>query len=120
MFVKVFTGGINNNHFHVILKIHVLVFSFNYEYSRSRFRCQVVVAKYLWRKPLMPYTNLNNIIEDIEHEINELIMSTIALIDYFCPFCHKESVHRMFHENPDGSYDDVGLKCKNCGASVWS
>jgi hypothetical protein len=62
----------------------------------------------------MSYGILDNIIEDLENLMEHLIEAAEALLDYLCPFCHGQHVHRLFRENPDGSYDEVGLKCVKC------
>ena len=54
------------------------------------------------------------IIDFIEDFVECLIMAEEVLAHYFCPYCRKESVHRLFRENPDGAYDEVGLQCHNC------
>jgi ribosomal protein L37AE/L43A len=54
------------------------------------------------------------LVDFIEDLIEELIMAAEVLIDYLCPFCRRKTVHRLFRENPDGAYDEVGLRCSHC------
>lgn len=53
-------------------------------------------------------------IDLIEELLEDMILALEALKDILCPHCHTQTVHRVFRDNPDGSYDDVGLKCKKC------
>ncbi len=53
-------------------------------------------------------------IDLIEELLEELIIALEVLKDILCPICHQQTVHRVFRENPDGSYDEVGLHCKKC------
>jgi hypothetical protein len=50
----------------------------------------------------------------IEELIEELIVAVEALVGFLCPFCHRATVHKVYRENPDGAYDEVGLKCRKC------
>jgi molybdenum cofactor biosynthesis enzyme MoaA len=50
----------------------------------------------------------------IEELIEELIIAVEALRDFLCPFCHRATVHKVFRENPDASFDEVGLHCRKC------
>jgi hypothetical protein len=57
-----------------------------------------------------------DIVEDL---IESLIVSAEAVADLLCPFCNRGTVHRVFRENPDGSYDEVALKCKKCDRNLY-
>ena len=57
-------------------------------------------------------------IDLIEELLEELIVGLEAIKGFLCPFCHRQTVHHVFRENPDGSYDQVGLKCKACDKSI--
>jgi hypothetical protein len=61
------------------------------------------------------YGKLLEIIEDL---VEDLILAEEILEHYICHHCQKETVHRLFRENPDGSFDEVGLKCHNCGKTL--
>ena len=50
----------------------------------------------------------------IEEILDELIIAVEIIKGFLCPFCHRATVHKVFRENPDGSYDEVGLKCRKC------
>ena len=54
------------------------------------------------------------ILNGLEDLLQDLIMAEKAILNFLCPFCHRATVHKLFRENPDGSYDDVGLKCRKC------
>jgi hypothetical protein len=54
------------------------------------------------------------ILNDLEDLVQDLIMAAEAIERFLCPFCHRATVHRLFRENGDGSYDEVGLKCRKC------
>jgi hypothetical protein len=54
------------------------------------------------------------LLNDLEDLLQDLIMSEEALFQFLCPFCHRATVHRLFRENGDGSYDEVGLRCRKC------
>lgn len=62
----------------------------------------------------MSYGIIEDILNDLEDLGFELIMAAEALKNVLCPRCHRATVHRIFRENPDGSYDDVGIKCRKC------
>jgi hypothetical protein len=53
-------------------------------------------------------------VDFIEDLAEDLIVAAERLVGYLCPFCHRPTVHRLFRENPDSSYDEVGLKCSAC------
>ena len=57
------------------------------------------------------YGKLLDIIEDL---VEDLILAEELLDSYFCPHCSHSAVQRLFRENPDGSFDEVGLKCCKC------
>jgi hypothetical protein len=59
----------------------------------------------------MSYGNLDCLIDEL---LEFLIMADVAILDYFCPLCARQTVHRMYRENPDGGYDEVGIKCRSC------
>lgn len=62
----------------------------------------------------MSYGIIEDILNDLEDLAFDLIMAAEALKDLLCPFCHRQTVHKLFRENGDGSYDEVGLKCRKC------
>ena len=52
----------------------------------------------------------------IEEVLAEIIfLAETALAGLMCHHCHRMTVHEMFRENPDGSIDEVGKKCRKCG-----
>ena len=53
-------------------------------------------------------------IDLIEELLEEFILALEVLKGYLCPYCNAESVHQVFRENGDGSYDEVGLHCLKC------
>ena len=57
------------------------------------------------------YGKLVDFIEDL---IEDLIEAEEVLEHYLCHFCGTETVHRLFRENPDSSFDEVGLRCSKC------
>lgn len=54
------------------------------------------------------------ILNDLEDLLQDLIMAEKAIERLLCPFCHRATVHALYRENPDGSYDEVGEKCRKC------
>lgn len=50
----------------------------------------------------------------MEELVEELIVAVEVLKNYLCPLCHRATVHKVFRENGDSSYDEVGLKCRKC------
>ena len=50
----------------------------------------------------------------IKELLEDIFVAELAIIDLLCPHCQKPTVHHIFRENPDSSYDEVGLKCKSC------
>lgn len=60
------------------------------------------------------YECYGKLVDFIEDLIEALIEAEKVLEHYFCHHCKTETVHRLFRENPDGSFDEVGLKCHTC------
>jgi len=54
----------------------------------------------------------------LEQLLEELIIAVDILIGILCPLCGSQSLHQVFRENPDGSYDEVGMKCHKCNKIV--